>query len=87
MGQAGHVQASEKGGPSREAVSALHMSIYAAPAMKSLVFWRIRMAGLCHAYWDPEFKNLVKRQIVLAQRISPRRLAATLAGVDIAWPE
>jgi hypothetical protein len=76
-----------KGGPSREVVSALRVSIYAAPAMKSLVFWRIRMAGLCRAHWDPEFENLVKRQIVLAQRISPRRLAATLAGLNIAWPE
>jgi hypothetical protein len=46
-----------------------------------------RQGHTCRAHWDPEFENLVKRQIVLAQRISPRRLAATLAGLNIAWPE
>lgn len=76
-----------KRGPSREVVSALRLSIYAAPAMKSLVFWRIRMAGLCQAHWDAEFEGLVKRQIVLAQRISPRKLAATLADANMRMPD
>jgi hypothetical protein len=68
------------GGPSEAVVAALRMSIYAAPAMKSLVFWRIRMAGLCRAHWDPEFENLIRRQIVLGRRISAQKLAATVAG-------
>jgi hypothetical protein len=73
-------------GPSPAVVSALRMSIYAAPAMKSLVFWRIRMAGLCYVHWDPAFENLVKWQILLAQRISPSKLTEALSGTHIKPP-
>ena len=68
------------GGPSATVVAALRMSIYTAPAMHSLVFWRIRMAGWCRAHWDGEFERLIKRQIVLASRISKRRLESSVAG-------
>ncbi|MGM0428546.1 MAG: hypothetical protein ACQEQ7_15080 [Thermodesulfobacteriota bacterium] len=70
-------------GPSPAVVSALRMSIYAAPAMKSLVFWRIRMAGLCYVHWDPKFETLVIQQILLAQRISPRKLDKALSGTNM----
>jgi hypothetical protein len=75
-------------GPSPGIVSALRMSVYAAPAMKSLIFWRIRMAGLCYVHWDPAFENLLKWQILLAQRISPRKLDKALSGTNMElWPE
>ena len=61
-------------------VAALRMSIYTAPAMHSLVFWRIRTAGRCRAHWDGEFERLIKRQIVLASRISKQRLESSVAG-------
>jgi hypothetical protein len=70
-------------GPSEEVVANLRMSIYTAPAKRSLIFWRIRMAGLCRDFWDQDFENLLIRQLNLAWRISPRELFSVVSGTDM----
>ena len=70
-------------GPSKEVVAKLRMSIYTAPAKRSLIFWRIRMVGLCRDFWDQDFENLLIRQINLAWRISPRELSSVVSGTDM----
>ena len=70
-------------GPSQEVVAKLKMSIYTAPAKRSLIFWRIGMAGLCRNFWDQDFENLLTRQINLAWRISPRQLSSVVSGTDM----
>lgn len=71
-------------GPSPDSLEALKMSIYSAPAKKSLLFWRISFAALHRAYWDQDFENLLKRQIYFARRVSSSRLAqvAAQAGLE-----
>ncbi len=71
-------------GPSAESLSFLRMSIYTAPAKKSLLFWRLRLSALHRQFWDDDFENLVKRQIVFAWRVSPARLdrAASESGIE-----
>ncbi len=70
-------------GPSAESLSFLRMSIYTAPAKRSLLFWRLRLSALHRQFWDDDFENLVKRQIVFAWRVSPGRLAATASESGI----
>lgn len=70
-------------GPSPEAVSALAMSMYAAPADRSLVFWRISMSAANQTYWDPGFESMIRRQVIHAWRISPGRLARTVVETDM----
>jgi len=70
-------------GPSEEVVAKLKMSIYTAPAKKSLIFWRIGMAEMCRNFWDQDFENLLTRQIYLAWRISPRQLSSAVSGTDM----
>jgi hypothetical protein len=70
-------------GPSAESLSFLRMSIYTAPAKRSLIFWRLRLSALHRQFWDDDFENLVKRQIVFAWRVSPARLAATASESGI----
>jgi hypothetical protein len=70
-------------GLSEEVAAKLRMSIYSAPAKRSLIFWRIRMAGLCRDFWDQDFENLLTRQINLAWRISPRELCSVVSGTDM----
>ena len=71
-------------GPSPEVVEALRMSIYTAPAKRSLLFWRIGMAGRSRMHWDQEFENLVRRQLIYGQRVSKTRLenVAGESGLD-----
>ena len=70
-------------GPSQEVLARLKMSIYTAPAKRSLIFWRIDMAGLCRDFWDQDFESLLTRQINLAWRISPRELSSVVSGTDM----
>ena len=63
-----------QGGPSKDVVDALRMSIYTAPAKNSLLFWRIEMARLNRDYWTPEFEHLVNRQTAYAARVSQKQL-------------
>jgi hypothetical protein len=70
-------------GPSQEVLARLKMSIYTAPAKRNLIFWRIRMAGMCRDFWDQDFENLLTRQINLALRISPRQLSSAVSGTDM----
>ena len=70
-------------GPSPEAVSALAMSMYAAPADRSLVYWRISMSAANETYWDPGFESILRRQMIHAWRISPDRLARTVVETDM----
>ena len=70
-------------GPSPGSLAALKMSIYTAPAKKSLLFWRIRLCVQNRAYWDEELTSLLKRQIALAWSVSPGRLAAVAAESGI----
>jgi hypothetical protein len=71
-------------GPSAESLSFLRMSIYTAPAKRSLLFWRLRLSALHRQFWDDDFENLLKRQIVFAWRVSPARLdrAASESGIE-----
>ena len=66
-------------GPSPDVVAALRMSVYTAPARNSLLFWRLESAGANSEYWDADFKNLLRRQVMYAWRVSPQRLAETVA--------
>jgi len=70
-------------GPSPDTLAALKMSIYAAPAKRSLMFWRLNLAGACRDYWNEEFEDLIRRQIILAWRISPPRLAEIAVESDM----
>jgi hypothetical protein len=70
-------------GPSAESLSFLRMSIYTAPAKRSLLFWRLRLSALHRQFWDDDFENLVKRQIVFAWRVSPRELSSVVSGTDM----
>lgn len=70
-------------GPSQEVLDALRMSVYTAPAKKTLVFWRIRMAAYNREYWDEGFESLIRRQVTYASRISQRRLDALLEDLSM----
>jgi hypothetical protein len=62
-------------GPGKNVVNALRMSVYTSPANSQLLAWRLKLAGLNRDFWDPSFKDLVSRQIILTWRHSPKALA------------
>ncbi len=64
-------------GPSAQVVDALQLSVCTGPANRKLIFWRLGMAALNHGYWTMEFVDYIRRQILLAYDISPRKLAET----------
>lgn len=70
-------------GPSPRVVDALRMSIYTAPAKKSLLLWRIETAGVNREHWDDEFENLVRRQVVYGERVAPGRLEEVLESTGM----
>ncbi len=67
-------------GPSKDALAALRLSIYTAPARPSLIHWRLALAARNHAFWDVQMANLVRGQILAAWRNNPRMLAQTAAA-------
>ncbi len=70
-------------GPSPEVLKPLRMSMYCQPAGRSLVFWRVRMSGMNQEFWDPDFESLLRRQIVLAWRLSRERLARVAVETEM----
>ncbi len=70
-------------GPSPEILEHIRMSIYTGPTMRSLVFWRMGIAGLSREYWDQDFENLMRRQIIHAWRSSRARLAREVVNADM----
>lgn len=63
-------------GPNRQSLAALRMSVYTAPAKKSLLFWRLDALVRHRALWDGEIENLARRQVAYAWKVAPRKTLA-----------
>ncbi|RQD67737.1 MAG: hypothetical protein D5R98_00575 [Desulfonatronovibrio sp. MSAO_Bac4] len=70
-------------GPGENSLNALKMSVYTAPAKRSLIFWRLEMLALHINDWNTEIESLVRRQIEYAWKISPRRTASWAASSEL----
>ncbi|MDW7712457.1 MAG: hypothetical protein SCH98_18490 [Deferrisomatales bacterium] len=71
-------------GPSPAVVAALRMSVYAAPAQPDLLNWRLELAARSRDYWDPDFADLVRSQLLRSWEANPRALARTAAASGLA---
>lgn len=54
-------------GPNQQSVEALRLSIYASPADKQILLWRLKMADWNKEFWDDDFRGLLQRQAAIAR--------------------
>jgi hypothetical protein len=63
-------------GPNRQSLAALRMSVYTAPAKRSLLFWRLDALARHRVLWDEEIENLTRRQVAYAWKVASRKTLA-----------
>ena len=64
-------------------LDAVRMSAFLAPSDRGLVFWRLTTAGAYRPYWDADLETMMRRQVLLAWRIKPSRLAAVAKATHL----
>jgi hypothetical protein len=63
------------GGPDKNVINALRMSIYTSPENKQILMWRLKLACQNQAFWDDNFRHLMLHQLFLAWHVDPTSLA------------